>query len=153
MHPHFDHRWAVSTTNWHAHTGSCTTWYIKSSNLVILHRNLSACYTIDTKYLGITYDETKAVEISEQQFLTCHQANGQFCSINAPLQPLANSPSYAKDKMGIEKRCSQQIRNMNTATIPMPKAPNLQILTSAPKSALTSVMLICPDEAPNFIKT
>ena len=29
-------------------------------NLVIPHRHLSACYNIDTKYLGITYDETKA---------------------------------------------------------------------------------------------
>ena len=107
-------------------------------NLVILHRHLSVHYTIDTKYLGITYDETKAVEILEQQFLTHKQANGQFFSINTPLQPLANPPScitaiLAKDKAGIEKRCSLQIRNMNSATIPMPIAPNLWILTSAPK--------------------
>ena len=86
------------------------------------HGNLSAHYNIDTKYLDITYDETKAVEISEQQFITCLQANGQFCCINAPLQPLANPPScisaiYAKNKAGIEKRCSLQIRNMNSATI------------------------------------
>ena len=59
-------------------------------NLVIPHRNFSACYNINSKYIGIIYDETKAVEISEQQFITCQQANGQFCSINAPLQPLAN---------------------------------------------------------------
>ena len=32
-------------------------------NLVIPHRNLWVCYTIDTKYLGITYDEMKAVKI------------------------------------------------------------------------------------------
>ena len=44
-------------------------------NLVIPHGNLSACYNKDSKYLGITYDETKAVEISEQQFSTCQQAN------------------------------------------------------------------------------
>ena len=43
--------------------------------LVIPHRNLSACYNIDKKYLDITYDETKAVEILEQQFTTCHKAN------------------------------------------------------------------------------
>ena len=35
-------------------------------NLVIPHGNLSACYNTDTKYLDITYDETKAVEILEQ---------------------------------------------------------------------------------------
>ena len=35
-------------------------------NLVIPHRNFSAHYDIDTKYLGIYYDETKAVEILDQ---------------------------------------------------------------------------------------
>ena len=58
---------------------------ISSVQLVIPHRNLSAHYNIDSKYLGITYDKIKAVEISEQQFNTHQQANGQFCSINAPL--------------------------------------------------------------------
>ena len=51
-------------------------------NLVIPHRNFSACYNTDSKYLGITYDETKAVEISEQQFSTCQKAKGQFCNNN-----------------------------------------------------------------------
>ena len=32
-------------------------------NLVIPHRNLSACYSINSKYLGITCVETKAVDI------------------------------------------------------------------------------------------
>ena len=46
------------------------------------------------------HDETKAVEISEDQ------ANGQFCSLNTPLLPLTNSPTcisalYAKDKASI----------------------------------------------------
>ena len=76
-------------------------------NLVIPYRNLSAHYNIDSKYLDITYDETKAVEILEQQFSTCQQANRQLCSINAPLQPLANPPSciaaiYAMNKAGIK---------------------------------------------------
>ena len=62
-----------------------------------------------TKYLGITYVETKAVEILEQQFITYQQENGQFCSMNAPLQPLANPPSciatmYAKNKAGIDEK-------------------------------------------------
>ena len=34
-------------------------------NLVIPHRNFSEHYNINSKYLGITYDETKAVEILE----------------------------------------------------------------------------------------
>ena len=57
----------------------------------------------------MTYYKTKVVEISEQQFITCQQANGQLCSINIPLQPLANPPSciaaiYAKNKVGIKKK-------------------------------------------------
>ena len=32
---------------------------------------------IDNKYLGITYDETELVEISEQQLSTWQKANGQ----------------------------------------------------------------------------
>ena len=34
-------------------------------NLVIPHRNFSAHYNINSNYLGITYNETKAMEISE----------------------------------------------------------------------------------------
>ena len=44
---------------------------------------------------SITYDETKAVEISEKKQLgICQKVNGQFCSINSPLQPMANPPLY-----------------------------------------------------------
>ena len=127
-------------------------------NLVLPHRNLSAHYNINSNYFSITYDDTKAVEILEQQFSTCQKANIQFCSINSPLQTLANPPScfaaiYAKNKAEIEKRCSLQIRNANSATIPTPIAPNVWILTSAPTAVLTGIMIICPEEAPRFIKT
>ena len=44
--------------------------------LDILHGNFTACYEIDTKYLGITWDETMAVEISDKQYSTCKEANG-----------------------------------------------------------------------------
>ena len=76
-------------------------------NLLIPKGNLSAQDDIDTKYLGISYDKTKAIEILEQQFTTCQRANGQFCNIDSPLQPLTNPPScitaiYAKNKAGIE---------------------------------------------------
>ena len=65
----------------------------KVFNLDIPHRNFSACYDIQHKYLGITLDETSAVEISEDQFKTCLNANRQFCILNAPLLPLANPPT------------------------------------------------------------
>ena len=31
------------------------------------------------QYLGITYDRTKAMDIPEDQFKICKEANGQFC--------------------------------------------------------------------------
>ena len=34
-----------------------------------------------------------AVEISQHQFSICQKANGQFCNVYAPLQPIANPPS------------------------------------------------------------
>ena len=57
-------------------------------NLAIPHRNFSACYNINNKYLGITHDKTKAVEISEDQFKTCQEANRQFCNLIISLLPL-----------------------------------------------------------------
>ena len=53
----------------------------------------SAHYDVDTKYLGVTKDATMAVELSTSQFQACQEANGQFCSITTPFQPLANPPS------------------------------------------------------------
>ena len=61
--------------------------------LDIPHGNFTACYDIDNKYLGITMDETMAVTISDKQYSTCKEANGQFCNIYTPFQPLANQPS------------------------------------------------------------
>ena len=40
----------------------------KVLTLSILHGNISACYDINTKYLGITKDATMAVELSTTQF-------------------------------------------------------------------------------------
>ena len=73
--------------------------------------NYSACYNVDTKYFGVTKDATMAVELSTTQFQACQDANGQFCSITTPFQPLANPPSciaalYAKSKVDIASKCS-----------------------------------------------
>ena len=125
--------------------------------LLILKGNMSAQYDIDTKYLGISYDETKAIEVLEQQFTTCQWANGQFCKIDAPLQPLANLQScikaiYTMNKAGIECWCSLQKRNTQSATIPTPMTSYLWILTSVTESDPAGIILICPDQAPKLIK-
>ena len=128
------------------------------SNLIMPHRNLSARYNIDTKYLGISCDKTKAVEISEQQFITCQQANRQFCSINAPLQPLANLPSciaaiYAKNKAGIEKKMFSTDQKYAQHHHPNTDS-SLSIDTNfSTHISIDRTNINCPDEAPRFIKT
>ena len=104
-------------------------------NLPIPWGNLSAWYNIDTKYLGISHDETKAIEILEQQFTTCQWVNGQFCKIEAPLQPLTNprlciTAVYTKNKARIDFQWCLQISNTCSTNIPTPINSSLWILTS-----------------------
>ena len=40
-----------------------------------LHTQILIPHNIHNRYFGIMYDETKAVEISEEQFNTCQKAN------------------------------------------------------------------------------
>ena len=66
-----------------------------------------------------------AVELSTTQFQACQEANGQFCSITTPFQPLANPPSckaasYVKSSVDITSKCSLQICKVS-ATIYLPK--------------------------------
>ena len=86
----------------------------KNFTLDIQYGNFTAHYDITTKYLGITKEETMAVELSSHQFQICQAANGQFCIIPTPFQPLANPPTcfsavYARNLASITSRCSLQI--------------------------------------------
>ena len=58
----------------------------------IPHGNFTAHYDVTTKYPGIIKDETMTVEPSATQFQVCQAANGQFCYLPTPFQPLANPP-------------------------------------------------------------
>ena len=57
--------------------------------------NFTACYNVTTRYLGITKYETMAVELSTTQLQICQAANGQFCYIPTPSQPLVNPPTHS----------------------------------------------------------
>ena len=61
--------------------------------LDIPYRNYSAHYDINTRYFGVTKDVTMGVELPTTQLHTCQQANGQFCHISTPFQPLPNPPT------------------------------------------------------------
>ena len=65
----------------------------KIINLPVPVGNYSMRYTINNKYLGVTYDRTKVMDIPEDQFKLCKEANEQFYPLTTPLQPLMNPSS------------------------------------------------------------
>ena len=97
-----------------------------------------------------------AVELSTTQFQACQHANGQFCSISTPFQPLANPPTciaalYAKSKTGITSKCSLQICKTTTTNLPTQKAPDAWILTTPATAPVNTMTLICPEKPMNTI--
>ena len=128
----------------------------KILTLDIPHGNFTAHYNTNTQYLGITQDETMAVEISPHQFSICQKANGQVCNNYTPFQLLANPLScitalYTKNIASISARCSLQIQRTQSISIPSPIAPNIWILSTAPSAVTTTMTLICPGETKKFI--
>ena len=116
----------------------------------IPHRNFTACYEINTKYLSIMQDETMAEEILDKQYSTCKEFNGQFCSIYTLFQPLANPPScitalYSTNSTSIDTRCSLQVKKAHTIRLPMLIGPNVWLFTPAPSTVTTGMTLVCPD--------
>ena len=88
------------------------------------HGNFTACYDITIKYLGITKDQTMAVELSANQFEVCQAANGPFCYIPTPFQPLANPPTctsalYKRNLASISAWCSLQVRKTSDVNMPL----------------------------------
>ena len=119
--------------------------------LDIPHGNYSARYNINTRYFGVTKDATMGLELSTTQFQTCQQANGQFCHISTPFQPLANPPTciaalYAKSKASITSKCSLQLCKTTTTTLPTQITPDVWILTTPAMAPVNTITLICPEK-------
>ena len=119
--------------------------------LDIPHGNYSACYDIKTRYFRVTKDATMGVELSAAQFQTCQQANGQFCHISTPFQPLANLPTciaalYAKSKASIASKCSLQLCKTTTTTLPTQITPDVWILTTPVTAPVNTITLIFPEK-------
>ena len=119
--------------------------------LDIPHSNYSARYDINTRYFGVTKDATMGVELSTTQFQTCQQANGQFCHISTPFQPLANPPTcitalYAKSKASIASKCSLQLCKTTTTALPTQITPDVWILTTPVTAPVNSITLDMPRE-------
>ena len=128
----------------------------KIFTLDIPHGNFTAHYDINTQYLGITQDETMAVEMSSHQYSVCWKSNGQFCNIITPFQLLVNPPScitalYTKNTQSILARCSLQIRKTQDIIIPSQLAPSIWILARQPSTITTAITLICPGKTSKFV--
>ena len=124
--------------------------------LDIPHGNYSAHYDINTRYFGITKDATMGLELSTTQFQTCQQANGQFCHISTPFQPLANPPTciaalYTKSKPSITSKCSLQLCKTTTIALPTQITPDVWILTTPAMAPVTTITLICPEKPMEMI--
>ena len=119
--------------------------------LDIPHGNYSACYDINTQYFGVTEDATMGLELSHTQFEVCKQANGQFCHISTPFQPLANPPTciaalYAKSAASIESKCSLQLHKTTATPLPTQITPDVWILTTPTSAPTDTISLICQEK-------
>ena len=109
----------------------------KIINLPVPVGNYSIRYTMGNKYLGVTYDRTKAMDIPEDQFKLCKEANGQFCPLTTPLQPLTNPPScvaalYTKNSQEIDRLCELTTKTQPELYLPIPLASNVLAIISSP---------------------
>ena len=111
--------------------------------------NYSMRYTMDTQYLGVTYDRTKAMDIPEEQFKSCKEANGQFFPLLMPLQPLTNPPSciaalYTKNSKEIDHLCELTTKAQPELYLLIPLTPNVWAIISSPFRQQLPVTIICP---------
>ena len=91
------------------------------------------------------------LELSSTQFEVCKQANGQFCHISMPFQPLANPPTciavlYAKSAASIESKCSLQLHKATATPLPTQITPNVWILATPASAPTDTINLICPEK-------
>ena len=92
----------------------------------------------------------------DEQYIACQDANGQFCRINAPFQPLTNPPScirdlYAKNDQAIRKQCSLSISHVAHTFIHVTVTSNLWIIPSNHETLGSTVTIICPYKATSTV--
>ena len=109
-----------------------------------------------TKYLGVTYDRTKAMDIPEEQFKLCKEVNGQFCPLTTPLQPLTNPPScvatlYTKNSREIDRLCELTTKTQPELYLPIPLVSNVWAIISSPFKQQPPVTVICPTKPATLI--
>ena len=121
-------------------------------NLPVPVGNYSMRYTMDNKYLGVTYNRTKAMDIPEDQFKLCKEANRQFCPLTTPLQPLTNPPScvaalYTKNSREIDHLCELTTKTQPELYLPILLTSNVWAIISSPFKQQPPVTVICPTKS------
>ena len=119
--------------------------------LDVPHGNYSVGYDINTRYFGVTKDATMGLELSTTQFEVCQQANGQFCHISTPFQPLANpltciAALYTKSEAGINSKCSLQLHKAATTSLCTQITPDVWILATPVSASTGTISLIYPEK-------
>ena len=89
------------------------------------------------------------MDIPEEQFKLCKEANRQFCPLLTPLQPLTNLPSciaalYTKNLRQINHLCELTTKAQPEIYLPIPLAPNVWAIISSPFKQQLPVTVICP---------
>ena len=126
-------------------------------NLPLPNGNITAKYHLDRRYLGITYDETKAIPLTDRQFETCKAENGQFCVLDTAQQSLSNPPScltalYTQQSDKVHELCSIAFTKTPRSFEPVNLAPGVWIVISSPTAPPEKMTLICPDKPPQLLR-
>ena len=87
-------------------------------------------------------------DIPEDQFKLCKEANGQFCPLMTPLQPLTNPPScvaalYTKNSREIDCLCELTTKTQPELYLPIPLTSNVWAIISSPCKQQLPVTVDC----------
>ena len=105
------------------------------------------------KYIQETYGREAITDLQHR----AHQhANGQFCRINAPFQPLANQPScvtvlYAKNDQTIREQSSLVTSHMPHTYVHIAVTSKFWIILSNPQTLGSTMTIICTDKATSTV--
>ena len=115
----------------------------KIINLPVPVGNCLMRYTMDNKYLRVTYDRTKVMDIPEDQFKLCKEVNEQFCPLMTPLQPCV-AALYTKNSQEIDRLCELTTKTQPELYLPIPLTSNVWAIISSPFKQQPPVTVICP---------
>ena len=96
------------------------------------------------------------MDVLEEQFKLCKEANRQFCPLTTPLQPLTNPPScvaalYTKTSREIDRLCELTTKTQLELYLPIPLTSNVWVIISSPFKQPPPVTVICPTRPATLI--